>query len=143
VVTGGEPTLYPLDYLCDELRKRGIQTFIETSGAYPLTGQWDWICLSPKSQQPPVEGIHMMADELKVIISSPDDFEWAEKNAAKVKATCQLFLQSEWSVYKTMIPIIVDTSCSIPNEVSCSAQVHENTLMREKKIVQFKVQGLP
>lgn len=108
VVTGGEPTLYPLDYLCDELKKRGIQTFIETSGAYPLTGQWDWICLSPKSQQPPVEGIYMMADELKVIISSPDDFEWAEKNAAKVKATCQLFLQPEWSVYKTMIPIIVD-----------------------------------
>jgi len=108
VVTGGEPTLYPLDYLCAELKKREIQTFIETSGAYPLTGQWDWICLSPKRQQPPAEGIHMMADELKVIVSTPADFDWAEENAAKVKATCQLFLQPEWSVYNRIIPDIVD-----------------------------------
>ena len=108
VVTGGEPTLYPLDYLCTELKKRDIQTFIETSGAYPLTGKWDWICLSPKKQQPPTEGFHLMADELKVIISSPDDFEWAEENAAKVKSTCQLYLQPEWSKHKELIPEIVE-----------------------------------
>lgn len=108
VVTGGEPSLYPLDYLCTELKKRGIQTFIETSGAYPLTGQWDWICLSPKRRQPPAEGIHMMADELKVIIATPNDFAWAEENAARVKVTCRLFLQPEWSVYEKIVPSIVD-----------------------------------
>lgn len=108
VVTGGEPSLYPLDYLCNQLKSRGIQTFVETSGAYPLTGQWDWICLSPKKQQPPTEGIFMMADELKVIIQSEEDFLWAEQNAQKVKTNCILFLQPEWSVYESIVPKIVD-----------------------------------
>lgn len=107
VVTGGEPSLYPLDYLCDKLKEKRIDTFVETSGAYPLSGQWDWICLSPKRQQPPVDGIHMKADELKVIITSPNDFRWAEENAQKVKSTCHLFLQPEWSVYEHIIPSIV------------------------------------
>lgn len=124
VVTGGEPSLYPLDYLCAELKKRDIQTFIETSGAYPLTGQWDWICLSPKRQQPPAEGVHMMADELKVIIATPDDFTWAEENAAKVKATCQLFLQPEWSVYHSIIPQIVEYIMNNP-KWRVSLQAHK------------------
>jgi len=54
VITGGEPLMWNLDYLCEGLRKRGISTFIETSGSYPLTGKWDWICLSPKKSMPPV-----------------------------------------------------------------------------------------
>jgi organic radical activating enzyme len=97
VVTGGEPSLYPLDYLCEKLKEKGFETFIETSGSYPLSGQWDWICLSPKPQQPPVNGIHMKADELKVIISKLSDIEWAEENAKLVKSTCRLYLQPEWS----------------------------------------------
>jgi organic radical activating enzyme len=108
VVTGGEPSLYPLDYLCEELKKMGFETFIETSGSYPLSGQWDWICLSPKPQQPPVNGIHMKADELKVIISKPSDIEWAEENAKLVKSTCRLYLQPEWSVYNSVISWLVE-----------------------------------
>ncbi|MFP4555624.1 MAG: 7-carboxy-7-deazaguanine synthase QueE [Bacteroidales bacterium] len=108
VVTGGEPSLYPLDYLCELLKSHRISTFIETSGAYPLTGQWDWICLSPKPQQQPVNGIHMKADELKVIISTHNDIEWAEINAKKVKTTCKLYLQPEWSNYNEVTPWLVE-----------------------------------
>lgn len=114
VVTGGEPSLYPLDYLCQKLKEKGIQTFIETSGAYNLTGQWDWICLSPKQHQPPIDGIHMKADELKVIISKPEDLKWAEENAIKVKSTCKLYLQPEWSVYSQIIPLLVDYAMKFP-----------------------------
>ena len=108
VVTGGEPSLYPLGYLCKKFKENGFKTFIETSGSHPLTGQWDWICLSPKQKSPPVDGIHMMADELKVIISSPNDLAWAEQNAQRVKSTCRLYLQPEWSVYKEIIQWLVE-----------------------------------
>jgi organic radical activating enzyme len=108
VVTGGEPSLYPLDYLCNQLKAKGVETYVETSGAHPLTGKWDWICLSPKKQSPPVNNIHMMADELKVIISNPSDLDWAEQNAALVKSTCRLYLQPEWSVYNNIIDMLVD-----------------------------------
>jgi len=97
VVTGGEPTLYPLHYLTEKLKKGGVRTFIETSGAYPVSGVWDWVCLSPKMQSPPVEGNHKLADELKVIIEKPSDFLWAEENARLVDPDCHLFLQPEWS----------------------------------------------
>lgn len=124
VVTGGEPSLYPLDYLCSQLKANGFQTHVETSGAHKLTGQWDWICLSPKPQQPPVDGIHMKADELKVIISSPMDIEWAEENAQKVKSTCKLYLQPEWSVYNEIVPILVDYAMANP-KWQVSLQAHK------------------
>lgn len=114
VVTGGEPSLYPLDYLCSAFKRKGFQTFIETSGAYNLTGQWDWICLSPKRQQPPVNGVHLKADELKVIISEPDDIIWAEENAQYVKSSCQLYLQPEWSKFSSIIPWLVDYAMNNP-----------------------------
>jgi 7-carboxy-7-deazaguanine synthase len=107
VVTGGEPTLYPLQHLCDELKKAGIKTFIETSGAYPITGYWDWICLSPKPQSPPLDGNHKLADELKVIIEKPADLAWAEENAALVRRDCHLFLQPEWSQKAKMLDEII------------------------------------
>jgi 7-carboxy-7-deazaguanine synthase len=122
VVTGGEPSLYPLDYLCSKLKELNIQTHIETSGAYPLSGQWDWICLSPKPQQPPVNGMHMKADELKVIISSKEDLVWAEENANRVKSACKLYLQPEWSVYENIIPWIVEYALENPRwQVSLQA----------------------
>jgi 7-carboxy-7-deazaguanine synthase len=124
VVTGGEPSLYPLDYICSRLKDLGIETFIETSGAYQLSGQWDWICLSPKKQQPPINGIHMKADELKVIIQNTDDFEWAEENAKKVKSNCKLYLQPEWSAYKKIIPSIVDYAMQNP-KWQVSLQAHK------------------
>jgi 7-carboxy-7-deazaguanine synthase len=108
VVTGGEPLKYNLDFLCKELRKRNIRTFIETSGAYPLSGLWDWICLSPKKNMPPVPEICKIADELKVIIQDDNDYEWAEKYRRMVSSKCKLFLQPEWSRSEIIIPGIVE-----------------------------------
>ena len=108
VITGGEPSLYNLDYLCEQLKKYEIKTFVETSGAYLLTGIWDWICLSPKENTPPLNDIFSKADELKVIIQKPEDFKWAEINAIKVNACCKLFLQPEWSRYRQILPEIVE-----------------------------------
>ncbi|PIQ27501.1 MAG: 7-carboxy-7-deazaguanine synthase QueE [Bacteroidetes bacterium CG18_big_fil_WC_8_21_14_2_50_41_14] len=97
VVTGGEPSMYPMDFLTQSLQREGIKTMVETSGAYPLSGSWDWICLSPKKYIPPRKEIYQRANELKVIIQHPGDLEWAERNAALVSISCQLFLQPEWS----------------------------------------------
>jgi organic radical activating enzyme len=108
VVTGGEPLLWNLDYLCTGLKKKNISTFIETSGAYSLSGKWDWICLSPKRNIPPVNEICKVADELKVIIQDKNDFDWAEKYRLMVSSKCRLFLQPEWSRFETIIPDIVE-----------------------------------
>ena len=108
VITGGEPLMWNLDYLCTGLKQNKICTFIETSGAYPLSGRWDWICLSPKRNIPPSENICQKADELKVIIETSDDFLWAEKYRKLVSRNCRLFLQPEWSRFENIIPEIVD-----------------------------------
>ncbi|MBK9390211.1 MAG: 7-carboxy-7-deazaguanine synthase QueE [Bacteroidetes bacterium] len=108
VVTGGEPLMWDLGYLCKELKGHRINTFIETSGAYPLTGIWDWICLSPKKNMPPVGKICEVADELKIIIQNKNDFIWAEKYKDLVNKDCKLFLQPEWSKFQTIIPEIVE-----------------------------------
>ncbi len=108
VITGGEPLLYNLDYLCGELKRRDIRTFLETSGSSDLSGIWDWICLSPKQDNPPLEGIYPLAHELKMIIHEPADFQWAEENAALVSADCYLFLQPEWSRAGRMMRPIVE-----------------------------------
>jgi len=108
VVTGGEPLMWNLDYLCSGLKRKNISTYIETSGAYPLSGEWDWICLSPKKNIPPVKEICIVADELKVIIQDKTDFVWAEKYREMVNSKCRLFLQPEWSRFETIIPEIVE-----------------------------------
>ena len=108
VITGGEPLMWNLDYLCAGLKERNLLTFIETSGAYPLSGMWDWICLSPKRNMPPLPGICKLADELKVIIHDTDDFEWAEKYSRLISPECHLYLQPEWSRFKHIIPEIVE-----------------------------------
>jgi 7-carboxy-7-deazaguanine synthase len=108
VVTGGEPLMWNLDYLCNGIRKKNISTFIETSGAYSLSGEWDWICLSPKKNMPPLNSICYAADELKVIIQDKSDFGWAEKYRGMVNSRCKLFLQPEWSRFETIIPEIVE-----------------------------------
>jgi organic radical activating enzyme len=107
VITGGEPLLYNLNYLTSRLRERGIRTFIETSGAWPLSGSWDWICLSPKKFKPPAPDIAKSANELKVIVFNKSDFEWAEEHAAMVPKECKLYLQPEWSKATQMTPLIV------------------------------------
>ncbi|HRY33871.1 MAG TPA: 7-carboxy-7-deazaguanine synthase QueE [Bacteroidales bacterium] len=107
VVTGGEPLLYELDPFCRLFRRHGFRLYLETSGCAPLSGEWDWICLSPKSTAPPLPGILPLAGELKVIVAEEQDFLWAESYAAKVSPACLLFLQAEWSRRKYITPLIV------------------------------------
>ena len=106
VVTGGEPLMHDCMPLTLALHEAGFHTHIETSGAYPLSGDWDWICLSPKKFKQPLPGPVERADELKVVIYHPSDFKWAESFAAKVKPGCKLFLQPEWSRRDSMTPLI-------------------------------------
>ncbi|MCF8226997.1 MAG: radical SAM protein [Bacteroidales bacterium] len=107
VVTGGEPLMVNMEPLTTMLKKKKIQTFLETSGAYPLTGTWDWICLSPKKNMPPTGDIHTRADELKVIISEESDIEWALEHSARVKNECILYLQPEWSRREKIMPVVI------------------------------------
>jgi len=124
VVTGGEPLMWNLDLLCSGLKKRNISTFIETSGAYQLSGKWDWICLSPKRRSPPELEICKIADELKVIIEGESDFKWAEKYREQVNAGCRLYLQPEWSRFSDITPGIVEYVKANP-EWKISLQVHK------------------
>jgi len=114
VVTGGEPSNYNLKYFTDKVREQGFKTYIETSGVAPLTGDWDWICLSPKASKKPLPDIFERASELKVIIQNDEDFKWAEINAAKVNSDCILYLQPEWSQSEIMMQKIVDYALSNP-----------------------------
>jgi len=124
VVTGGEPSIYPMDYLTQQLKEKGFQTHIETSGAYPLTGKWDWICLSPKKTMPPLEEIYDRANELKVIIHNKHDLIWAEQQASKIKRDIEFYLQPEWSKIKEMMPLIVNYVMEHP-KWNISLQTHK------------------
>ncbi len=108
VVTGGEPSLYNLSILTKKAQEIGFKTHVETSGAYALTGDWDWVCLSPKPQSMPLVENFENASELKVIIFNESDIKWAEECAAKVSADCRLYLQPEWSKHEENTPFIVD-----------------------------------
>jgi len=127
VVTGGEPLIYNLDYLTGQLQQKGIKTFIETSGAYPLSGHWDWICLSPKKFKGPTTSVAEKADELKVIIFNKSDFEWAEQHAKLVSPDCKLYLQPEWSKSKEMTTLIVEYVKNNPHwEISLQTHKYLN-----------------
>ncbi len=106
VITGGEPLMHDCGPLTRELHVAGFQTHIETSGAYPLSGDWDWICLSPKKFKEPLQTPIDFANELKVVIYHPSDFKWAELYADKVNSNCKLFLQPEWSKRESITPLI-------------------------------------
>jgi organic radical activating enzyme len=112
VITGGEPLMHHLDHLCTELHLAGIRTNIETSGAYPLSGSWDWICLSPKKFKEALPEFFPVCQELKIIIYNKSDFEFAEKYRHLLiesgNTTAKLFLQPEWSKAKEMNPLVVD-----------------------------------
>jgi organic radical activating enzyme len=114
VVTGGEPLMVNMDYLTGMLKEQGIETFLETSGAYALSGSWDWICLSPKKNAPPLDSIFPEAHELKVIVSGEEDIVWALENASKVSESCKLYLQPEWSKREQILPLIIDFSKQNP-----------------------------
>ena len=124
VITGGEPLLYPLDILTRTLHDRGLQIFLETSGTHPFSGRFDWVCLSPKRQQPPLDEAVRRAHELKVIVEREDDLQWAEQNAARVGDDCLLYLQPEWSVYERMMPLLVEYAKAHP-QWNISIQTHK------------------
>lgn len=106
VITGGEPLTWNMEPLTRSLKEAGKQIHLETSGAYPLSGHWDWICLSPKKTKPPLAEVYSRAQELKVVIYNFHDFQWAEEHAEKVGPDCALFLQPEWSKREKMMPHI-------------------------------------
>ena len=108
VVTGGEPAMHDLSGLTSAIRMAGMRTHIETSGAHPLTGSWDWVCLSPKKFKSALDDVYSKADELKIIVFNRSDLDWAVTEAEKVRNHCRLFLQPEWSKEKEMLPLIID-----------------------------------
>lgn len=108
VITGGEPLMHDLTELTQQLHQHNFEINIETSGAYPLSGELDWICFSPKKFKEPVPEIYEKAHELKIIVYNQSDFKWAESFAEKVNSNCELFLQPEWDKSAEMLPKIID-----------------------------------
>lgn len=124
VITGGEPLMWNLDFLTESLQKHGVKTHIETSGAYSLSGTWDWICLSPKKTKLPLPEVHAAANELKVIVYNKSDFKFAEEQARLVGSECKLYLQPEWSKRDKMTPLIIDYVMKNP-QWNISLQTHK------------------
>ena len=124
VVTGGEPLMYDLSALTEALHKHNLKTHLETSGAYPLTGDWDWVCFSPKKFKPPVPDIYDQAQELKVVVYNQSDFQWAESFADKVSPDCKLYLQPEWDRSSVVLPSIIEYVKANPRW-EISLQIHK------------------
>lgn len=124
VVTGGEPLTWDMTALTQQLKAEDMSIHIETSGAYELSGEWDWICLSPKKIKLPTQRVYEKANELKCIIYNKDDFRFAEEQALKVNADCILYLQPEWSKRDTVVPLIVDYVMANP-QWKVSLQTHK------------------
>jgi organic radical activating enzyme len=124
VITGGEPLLHQLDGLTTALKNKGIKTNIETSGSSPLSGDWDWICVSPKKFKAPLNEVVAKANELKVVVFNKSDFEWAEKHAALVNNQCKLYLQPEWDKSAQVLPLIIEYVKQNP-KWKISLQVHK------------------
>jgi len=108
VITGGEPTMHDLTELTSVLKKNGFEIAIETAGVHPLKGHIDWYCFSPKKFKAPIEEAYTKANELKIVIAHPSDFEWAETHAQKVGPNCKLYLQTEWEKQDRLLPLIID-----------------------------------
>ena len=124
VITGGEPAMYDLTDLTTALKNINCEIAIETSGVYPLSGQIDWICFSPKKFKAPTESIYAQANELKIIIFNKHDFAWAEEHARKLNKDCKLYLQTEWSKREQLLPLIIDYVKENP-KWTLSTQVHK------------------
>ena len=124
VITGGEPLTWDMGPITHALQAKGMKTHIETSGAYKMSGIWDWVCLSPKKNKLPVTTASKAADELKMIIYNKSDFKFAEEQAALVGEECILYLQPEWSVRDKMVPLIVDYVMANP-KWKISLQTHK------------------
>ena len=108
VITGGEPLMWNLDKLTTALKLEGLKVHLETSGAYPYSGDFDWVCMSPKKMQAPLPAIKPITSELKVIVNNKHDFIWAEQQREGLTNDCKLYLQAEWSKREKIIPMIID-----------------------------------
>ena len=108
VITGGEPLMWNLNLLCNHLRQKGLQVHLETSGAYPMSGEFDWICFSPKKNQKALDEIKQLANELKIIVQNKHDLKWAEQQKQFVSTSCKLYLQPEWSKREDVMPMITN-----------------------------------
>ena len=124
IITGGEPLLYNCTALTAALQNENFKTHIETSGSSPLSGSWDWICLSPKKFKAPLDSVLAKANELKVVVFNKSDFEWAKQHAEKVGPNCVLYLQPEWSKEKEMLPLITAFIQENP-QWKLSLQIHK------------------
>ena len=124
VITGGEPLMHNLSALTAALQAQGFETNIETSGAHPLSGSWDWVCLSPKKFKAPLPEVVPFANELKVVVFNTSDFDWAEKYAALVSPQCKLYLQPEWDKAATITPVIIEYIKQHP-QWELSLQIHK------------------
>lgn len=124
IVTGGEPLMQDCTDLTQQLQQAGFCTHLESSGAHPLSGRWDWICLSPKKFKAPLPQIMPLANELKIVVHNRSDFQWAETYASKVSAQCKLFLQPEWERSSQMTPLIIDYIKAHP-KWNFSLQLHK------------------
>ena len=108
VITGGEPLMWNLDKLTTALKLECLKVHLETSGAYPYSGDFDWVCMSPKKMQAPLPAIKPITSELKVIVNNKHDFIWAEQQREGLTNDCKLYLQAEWSKREKIIPMIID-----------------------------------
>ncbi len=124
VITGGEPLLYELAPLTEALHQQGLEIFLESSGSHPFSGEFDWVCLSPKQNKPPLEQAYERADELKVVIERVEDIAWAEGCAKRVRPDCRLYLQPEWSRSTEVMPHLVEYAKAHP-EWRISLQTHK------------------
>lgn len=124
IVTGGEPTMYNLEPLTSVIRKNKVQAHLETSGAYEITGDWDWVCVSPKKFKVPLKSELQKADELKVVVFNKSDFQWAEEHALMVDKKCKLFLQPEWTKTDSFKDRITEYVKQHPNW-RISLQIHK------------------
>ena len=124
IITGGEPLLYNLDPLTTALKAAGFETNIETSGSSPMSGHWDWVCLSPKKFKAPLEENITLASELKVVVFNKHDFDWAETYAKQVSSSCKLYLQPEWDKAAQITPLVIDYIKANP-QWELSAQLHK------------------
>lgn len=124
IITGGEPLLYNLDALTTALKKAGFEVNIETSGSSPMSGNWNWVCLSPKKFKAPLTESIEAASELKVVIFNTHDFEWAETYAKQVAPNCKLYLQPEWDKSNEITPLVIEYIKANP-KWELSAQLHK------------------
>ncbi len=128
VITGGEPLMHNLAPLCELFHQHGLKLWLETSAAHPLSGTWDWICVSPKKFKKPLPDVLSLANELKVVIYHPSDLSWADSHTQWIKPDCRLYLQPEWDKKEIVTPLIIQKIQSNPRW-SMSLQTHKYLLI--------------